>query len=430
MQKQSTFRKYAALISLGFMGGTIYTTTYIRFTFYTQLLDALNMSNVQLGLASTITTGLYMIIGIPGAYLADKFEAKKVILVSSGGVALLALLFPVLVHGYTTYLLFQCGNTIVMAAYWGCLIKYINNLSGEGESGNSFGTYYMINGLSGALGNAIPLWVSTHFGANSLNIVVVSMGVVSAVGTVLILLFLDSEKQLAERGIYLKGDEPIQLKHIVYVLKWPGTYMLTFAYCSTIILYENMTYMGPYLTEVFNMDESLSSALAIVRQYGTLVLSPLGGFMCDKVFKATYKWYITSFIIIAALYAGLAFMFGPETPVMVVGVYTVLPAAASMALYGVTYSIIRELHIPAMISGTAVGLSSTIASVESMILPPLFGYFLDSFGTNGYRYVFLALVVDCILGILNAMWVGSHNRKCLAGERTMNLSALENAESK
>ena len=32
-------------------------------------------------------------------------------------------------------------------------MKYINNLGGEDEAGNSFGTYYLINGLAGALGD-------------------------------------------------------------------------------------------------------------------------------------------------------------------------------------------------------------------------------------------------------------------------------------
>ena len=100
MQKQSTFRKYAVLVSLGIMGGTIYTTSYLRFAFYTQLIDSLRMTNVQLGLVSTITNAISFIIAIPGSFLADKLEAKRVILFSCGSISLLALLFPLYVHGY------------------------------------------------------------------------------------------------------------------------------------------------------------------------------------------------------------------------------------------------------------------------------------------------------------------------------------------
>ncbi len=434
MQKQSIFRKYAVLASLGYMGGTIYTTSYIRFAFYTQLIDSLHMTNVQLGLVSTITNMISFIIAIPGSYLADKFEAKKVIVFSAGGISLLALLFPLYVHGYGSYVFFQCANVLVMGAYWGCLMKYINNLGGEDEAGNSFGTYYLINGLAGALGNFVPLWANTRFGGGiGVNVAVVSMGIVTTIATILVLIFLEDEKKLAQRGIYLKGDEPIQIKHIGYVLKWPGTWMLILAYTSTIVLYENMSYIAPYLTNVLGMDENLSSTLAIVRQYCTLILAPLGGVMCDRVLKATYKWYIMAFLIIAALYASITFLFGPGSNMILAGAYTVLPAAVSMALYGVTYSIIRECHIPAMFTGTASGITALGGSIQGMILPPIFGYCLDNFGDAahayvGYRYVFFIMAFVCLLGILNALWVGSHHKKCLAGQRNFDVSKFEKAQ--
>ena len=41
MQKQSPFRKWMGLISLGYMGGTIYLLMYVRYCFYDQMMDAL-----------------------------------------------------------------------------------------------------------------------------------------------------------------------------------------------------------------------------------------------------------------------------------------------------------------------------------------------------------------------------------------------------
>ncbi len=422
MQQRSKFKKYAALISLGFMGGTIFTSSYVRFSFYTQLLNSLNMSNTQLGLVSTITSIISFILTFPGAYLSDKLEAKRVILITSGGIALFSLLYPLFVHGFATYLLFQIMNTVIFAAYWGCLMKYINNLGGEDEAGNSFGTYYMINGLSGALGNFIPLWAQNTFGDGGVGTAIFTMGVIQTIATVCIFIFLEDEKQLAARGVHLKGDEPLQIKHIGPLLKWPGTWMLILAYTSTIILYENMTYMAPYLTNALGMDETLSSTFAIVRQYCSLVLSPVGGFICDRVLKATYKWYITAFAIIAVLYAGLGIFFTPGSSPMLAGIYSFFPAAVSMALYGVTYSIIRECHIPTHLTGTATGLTNFGGTIESMILPLCFGYCIDTFGSAdqgfiGYRYVFFILSGICVLGILNALWVGSHHKKCVSGQR-------------
>ncbi len=406
MQKQSPLRKFMALLSLGYMGGTIYLTTYLKATFYTQLLDTMNMTNTQLGLVTTIVNSTALILSVPGAYLSDKFDAKKIIVFSVTGVTVLAFMFPLFVRNFATFSVFQCVNGLVTVAYWPSLVKYINNLGGEEEAGSSFGSYYLINGLSGALGNALPLWITTHFSGNPINTTVIAMGTITLIATVLVVIFLDSEKKLAERGIYLKGEEqePIKIKYIPYILKWPGTYILFFAYGTTILLYEYMSYLNPYLTDVFGMSVEMSSAFSIIRQYGTLVLAPLGGIMADKVLKATYKWYITAFAITGVLYASLIFLFGPDSNAMIVGIYTILPAGVSMALYSVTFSIIRELHIPAAVSGTTIGIATLSETIVPMILTPIFGSFIDNNeGAVGYRYIFAAMVVICVLGILNAM---------------------------
>lgn len=150
--------------------------------------------------------------------------------------------------------------------------------------------------------------------------------------------------------------------------------------------------------------------------------------MADKVLKATYKWYIMAFSITAVLFAGLIFLFGPGSNAIAVGVYTVLPAGVGMALYSVTFSIIRELHIPAMVSGTAIGIATLSGSIFPMFITPMFGSFIDNYGDKGYNYIFMVLIGVCVLGILNAMWAGAHNKKCLEGRRKMNLAGLEGAE--
>ena len=163
MQQQSKFRKYMGLISLGYMGGTIYVLMFIRYVFYDQMIQIMNINNTQLGLLNTVCAVVGFITSIPGAYLADKFDAKKIIVWSVGAITALTFIYAAFVDSYTVALIIWGAQSLVMFSYWPCLIKYINNLGGEDEAGSSFGIYYMINGLSGAFGNAAPLWISTHF---------------------------------------------------------------------------------------------------------------------------------------------------------------------------------------------------------------------------------------------------------------------------
>ncbi len=421
MQQQSKFRKYMGLISLGYMGGTIYVLMYIRYVFYDQMIQIMNINNTQLGLLNTVCAVVGFITSIPGAYLADKFDAKKIIVWSVGAITALTFIYAAFVDSYTVALIIWGAQSLVMFSYWPCLIKYINNLGGEDEAGSSFGIYYMINGLSGAFGNAAPLWISTHFGG--FRSAIIGVGVITLIATILVWFFLDNEKKLAERGVYLKGDEPIQLAHVKYVLKWPGTYMIFFAYFTTYTIYCNVSYFNPYLIDVIGIDPDASSVYSVIRSYGAMLIAPVGGIMADKVFKSTSKWYIVAFAISAVMFA-IPFLFGPESNPTLVSIYSILPSLVIFALYSVTYSILRELHIPATVAGTAIGLGSLSGTLVDGMWPAVFGSFIDKFGNTGYTYIFICLIVNCILGILNALWVRSHDKKCREGRRSLDLSAL------
>ena len=421
MQQQSKFRKYMSLISLGYMGGTIYVLMYIRYVFYDQMIETMNINNTQLGLLNTVCAVVGFIVSIPGAYLADKFDAKKIIVWSIGGMTALAFIYAVFIESYTAALIIWAAQSLVLFSYWPCLIKYINSLGSEDEAGSSFGMYYMINGLSGAFGNAAPLWISTHFGG--FRSAMIGVGVITLIATILVWIFLDNEKKMAERGVYLKGDEPIQLRHVKYVLKWPGTYMLFLATFASYTVYSNISYFNPYLIDVIGIDPDTSSVFSVIRSYGAMLIAPVGGIMADKVFKSTSKWSIVAFIITGAMFA-IVFLFGPESNPTLVSIYSVLPSLIIFAFYSITYSILRELHIPATVAGTAIGLGSLSATVGDALWPAAFGNLINKFGNDGYTYIFIILILDCVMGILNALWVRNHDRKCKSGQRQMDLSGV------
>lgn len=421
MQSQSPFRKWMQVISLGYMGGTIFILMYIRYVFYEQMLESMSINNAQMGMLGTVVSIINFIVLIPGAYLADKLDAKKVIVFSIGSITVLTFVFVVFITSYTMALVIWALQAIVLMSYWPCLVKYINNLGSKDEAGSSFGKYYLVNGLAGALGNALPLWASMKF--DGFRSAIICVGIITLIATILVAIFLDDEKTLAERGIKLKGDEPIQLKHIGYVLKWPGTYIMGFAYATTYAIYSNVSYFNPYLIDVIGINPDASSAYSIIRSYGAMLVAPLGGYMADKVFKSTSKWFMVAFAISGVMFA-IPFCFGPNSNPTLVSIYSVLPSIVVFSLYSVTFSILRELHIPATIVGTAVGTSQIFMMIVAGALPPLFGTLIDKFGNQGYTYIFIILIADCVLGILNAMWARSHNKKCESGERTIDLSGL------
>lgn len=415
IKKQGVFMKYMRLITLGYVGGTIYCLMYIRYVFYDQMRALMGCTNAQLGLLNTVSSTISLALFLVGPYLADKLDAKRVITFAIGGITVLTFIFAAFVSNYNMALVVWGLQPIVLMPYWACLIKYINNLGGEGESGNSFGTYYLINGLSGALGNAIPLAVSRSFGFEG---AIITLGVMTLVGTILALLFLEDEKQLAERGVYLKGDEPIRIKYILDAIKWPGFWILGFAYLATYTLYSNVSYFNPYLINVIGIDPDASSVYSVIRSYGAMVVAPLGGIMADKVFKSTSTWYIVAFSISAVMFA-IPLLFNENSNPTLVSIYSVLPSLVVFALYSVTYSILRELHVNPIVAGTLIGISGKLSLPVDGVYPAMFGSWIDKYGNTGFTYIFMFLIGNCIFGILIALWAKKLDRDCKSGKKVM-----------
>ena len=155
-----------------------------------------------------------------------------------------------------------------------------------------------------------------------------------------------------------------------------------------------------------------------------MVIAPVGGIMADKVFKSTSTWYIVAFAIAGAMWA-IPFMFGPDSNVTMVCIYSILPSLVIFALYSVTYSILRELHIPTMVAGTAIGLGSQSGLIVDGVWPTMFGGWLDKYGNTGYTYIFTFMIAMSIVGILNALWAKSLDKKCKAGQKSLDLSGLQ-----
>ena len=106
-------------------------------------------------------------------------------------------------------------------------------------------------------------------------------------------------------------------------------------------------------------------------------------------------------------------------------IYSILPSLVIFALYSVTYSILRELHIPTMVAGTAIGLGSQSGLIVDGVWPTMFGSWLDKFGNTGYTYIFTFMIAMCVAGILNALWAKNLDKKCKSGKKALNLSGLQ-----
>lgn len=136
---KAEFKKWFTLCVLILGGGTIYKLASIKDAFYVPLLEYMNLTNTQLGVAMSI----YGTIGTFGyfisVYISDRFSKKILLPVSLIGVGCVGIYFstfPGYIGLLVTFALLAVFDTVI---YWPVLLKAVRLLGREDEQGRMFG---------------------------------------------------------------------------------------------------------------------------------------------------------------------------------------------------------------------------------------------------------------------------------------------------
>ena len=230
---------------------------------------------------------------------------------------------------------------------------------------------------------------------------VVSGGSVTIVAAILLAVLMKEGNQ-ASAAVDSEEDK-FKFADVGKVLKNPVVWVASFVIFCGDGIYTSVSYFNPYLTEVIGITPSDSSLISVFRQ-GLLLLAPVGGILADKIFKSTCKWLTTAFGIVALLFASVMFIPASINPT-VASVYTLVPSAVAMMLYGVIFSVMSEAGIPRALTGTAIGIASIIGYTPDSLYSLIFGGMLDKFGGQGYNYIFTFLIISCVIGAVLAQFV-------------------------
>ncbi len=400
----SKLKKYLTIAALGLAGGSIYFLPYIKYIFYDAQIASMGITNTQSGLMLTMYTIGNMILYIPGGIIADKVPPKKALVISLISTSVLAWIYAFTMN-FAMGMVVWLGLSISTAfVFWSSLMKAIRLVGTEEEQGFLYGLYYACNGITAALTNTIALNVYKTAGgdmASGFFRAVISGGSVAAVAGIL-LMFLMSDSKKDE--VVDDGEPKFQMADVPKLLKNPVVWIVSLTILCGYGFYSNTSYFNPYLTEVRGVSPEDSGLVSIVRNYLLLLLAPVGGLLADKVFKSTCKWLSTAFVILAALFGIVLILPAGISPVTA-SLYTLLPGAFAMMMYGVIFSTVSEAGIPRAMTGTVIGIASIIGYLPDSIYSVLFGSWLDTHGAAGYNYIFTFLAVSGIVGAVLSMLV-------------------------
>ena len=406
----NNLKKYLTLIILGLAGGSIYIFPYLKYVFYDPLIQVLHISDTQSGLLLTMYTIGNMVLYIPGGYLADKVSTKKALIISLVATSVLTWVYAFSLNFVVSMIIWLGLSFSTAFVFWSALMKAVRIVGTEEEQGFMYGLYYACNGIAAALTSFISLYAYNTAGEDIKSGFVRGVNASGVVVLIAAICLVFLMKEDAGKVTTESDDDKISLPMVGKVLKSPVVWILSIVILCGYGLKSSVSYFNPYLTEVVGVSAVNSGIFSIINNYLLLLLAPVGGILADKVFKSTCKWLSVSFVILAVLFGGVLLIPSDISP-MVASIYTLLPGAVTMMMYGVVFSSVSEAGISRTMTGTVIGISSIIGYLPDSIYSVLFGKWLDNKGAAGYTNIFIFLVASGILGAVLAFWIYRHGKR-------------------
>lgn len=409
----SKVKKYTIIAALGLAAGAVFYLPYIKYILYDAQLASMGISNTQSGYLMTIYTIFNMILYVPGGILADKISARKALSYSCIATGALGFVYLFTMKNLIISLCVWAGFAVSAGfVLWAALYRTVRMVGNEDEQGFLYGVYYACNGLACAIVNMTGVWIygtgdtmesgffrATLFGA----IVPVAVGI--------LLMFL---LRGVEEAVQIEDDEPkFSMGDVKELAKSRVVWYIAIVMLIGYGFYSSTSYFTPYLTDVVGVSVTDSGFLSAVRTYLLLLLTPIGGWIADRVFHSTSRWLTVAFIILAVLFGAVLFL-PSDISATFASIYSLIPSAIVMMTYGLIASLIPEVKIKKALTGTAVGIVSIVGYLPDAFYSVMFGSWLDQYGQAGYNYIFGFLAASGIVAALLCVAMYRHIKKAQA----------------
>lgn len=402
-----TVRKYLSIFALSLAGGSIYTLPYLKYVFYDTQLEVMAISNTQSGFLLSMYALGCMLSYIPGGLITDKISPRKAITISLIGTAVLGFIYA-FTFSYTISLgiwfLFALTTAFV---FWTSLLKAIGLAGDRDEQARLYGLYYAGNGITGAVVNSLALQAFTYGSdpRQSLFYAVCVMSVFMILAAAMVFIIIKDEK------VESSTEDRFDFSVVGTLFKNPMLWCFSIIVFSGYAIYSSTSYFTPYLTSVVGISVEESGAYSIIRTYLFYLLAPFGGYLADRVFHSTTKLFIALFAILGLTIGGVLFL--PATmSTTAISIYTLLPGAFGLMLYGLVFSVVREAGIPVAVAGTAIGIASIIGYTPDFFFSAMFGSWLDAHGNAGYSMIFSFLAAVAMMGMFVSFIIYKRGHQC------------------
>ncbi|HIU87976.1 MAG TPA: MFS transporter [Candidatus Avilachnospira avistercoris] len=414
-KKKGQAQKWITLILMMMSMGTIYVLPYMKGMFFTPLQEAMGLMDdtTAYGTLTSVYGIMNLICYLPSGIIADKFDAKKLLvfsMISTGVLGLYMSTWP----GYDMLLIIHIlfGVTTVLT-FWSSSVKVVNMLAASDEQGQMFGFLEGGRGILGIALNTILLALFA-FASSKVDDVEGVTWVVVAVSVYMILIgvalgFLLPKGQKGESTNTSFKDSLIAMGH---AFKQPITWCISGIIFCCCCMTTTGSYFAPYLEGGCAMAVVMTSTFQMIRGNGAqIIAAPVAGSISKKMGRSSGVT-MAACLGLAAVSAILFVV--PASPALL------FPIMGLMLLFSYCYSsnravywaLIDEAGTPKNMVGSVTGIASLIGFLPDTFLNTVYGSIIDNNSFEAaYNKIFMFCTIVAVIGLCFAIYANKIVKK-------------------
>ena len=395
------------LLVLGACWSIVYIIPFIQYIWYDPFQSFMGATNTQMGLLITIY-GFGNVFGAPiGGWIADRFNYKYIYIGSVFLNGLFTLIF-VMRPTYTMAIAMWIGFAIAsLLMNYPAHIKMIRDLTTDENQGKIFGFNETSIGIFNIIFNVVMMGLYIKFmeGVAGLKAAMIGIAILSFVLTAIAWFVLDNPKErIAAERAAKKQNTNAKENSIKDIICQPATWLVGISIFAVYSFLTTLTYFTPYFTDVLGVAVAFTGGVAIVRQHGmTLLGAPIGGALTDKVGSPS-KVLIGVYILGIAGLVYLLFASSGVTAGFLIALTLIMSAAVYIGR-GSYYATITEAGVPRNLTASTIGIAAALGFSPDLFQFTLFGYWMDTMGSDAYTYMFIFQAVVLGIGIIVALMI-------------------------
>lgn len=380
-----------ALLFLGWSLGNL--DRYIMNYAVVSITDDLSLDASSTGIILSAFFLGYAIMQIPGGWLADKFGAKRVLLMAvimwsifTGLTAVAWSLTAMIVIRF----LFGIGE----GGFQPASSKIIATIFPKEERGRAMSIMLTSGGIVSLI---VPLLAAYLLGTIGWRMMFIIIG---AIGAIIALLYWKYIKLPQEQVVQVKTNDNVSTKvNLKELFKTPLMWNLIIAYfCIYAVNWGLVSWIPTYLQKNRGLDlmsigwaQTIPAITTIIGVYGS-------GFIIDKLPRGMDK--VLGSISCAVIGILLYLMFTAKSVSLFISYQTVVSIFIAFVITLLPAIVLKKL--PSSITGSAMGVANTGGQLAGFVTPMAIGFMVDAFNGSfdAAFWMLIGFAAICIISLL------------------------------